>query len=77
MPRHGTAQTQIQTREEIREEIALSTASRGPQPTKNSLFPGSFGKRLKGLEPSTFCMAREKNGVESRSNQEIPCVYGA
>ena len=39
-------------------------------------YQGVLEERLKGLEPSTFCMAKAKNGVGSRRNQEIPRIYG-
>jgi hypothetical protein len=36
---------------------------------------GFLNKRLKGLEPSTFCMAKAKIDVESRWNKEIAYIY--
>ena len=35
--------------------------------TKNPGLPGLFGKRLKGLEPSTFCMASRRSSQLSYS----------
>ena len=38
-------------------EVTLAGAAAPLQATKNPAFRGFFLKRLKGLEPSTFCMA--------------------
>jgi hypothetical protein len=44
--------------------------------TKNPAFAGLSYKRLKGLEPSTFCMATVGPTVDLRWNQGKAYIYG-
>jgi hypothetical protein len=45
-----------------------------PRTIKKPRLCGAFLKRLKGLEPSTFCMAKLKRKVRSSKHRGFP--YG-